>query len=116
MSKYDAITMADLALKALADSKGETPLQEMQAAYAGLTLAVKRILGVYEDHSEINGHQLPGPVQTQEIIPMSIEEWISMLRGHDDGLANAVQDEKDVADGLEPSGTGAWTEFQRARE
>lgn len=107
------MNMNDVAREAIAERVGGTGLEQMQSAYAGLTIAVRRLLSVYEINREINGHELPGPVQTQEILPMDIEEWICMLIDHDDGLANAVQDEKDVAAGRDPSGTAAWAEFLR---
>ncbi len=107
------MNMNDVAREAIASRIGGTGLEQMQSAYAGLTLAVQRLQRVYDENREINGIGLPGPVQTQKILPMCIDEWACMLLDHDYGLANAVQDETDVTAGREPSGTAAWAEFQR---
>jgi hypothetical protein len=109
--------MDDVAREALAERVGGTPLEQMQSAYAGLTVAVKRLMDVYDmlrdAAPDLNGGDLPGPVQTHRVIPMDMTEWFVMLRDHDDGFANAVQDEKDIAAGREPSGTAAWNAYQR---
>ena len=67
------------------------PEQQMADAYRTLTAAVAALHAVYEDHPELNGEEIPGDVQTSDVLPKAIEDWQADLEAHQVGMDDRAQ-------------------------